>query len=160
MTRRRAVALLGLFVYILLLLDLALLQFPSTHPPTNLVPLHSIIADWRGGGRGFAVNFVGNLVAFMPIGLIPSLARPGRTTVWHVALFGFLLSAGIEVSQYISGRRVADVDDLILNTVGGLLGYSSWVVGQRCVPVASRFLKNGGATMQSAISQGALDRDP
>ena len=29
----------------------------------------------------------------------------------------------IEVVQYGSGRRVADVDDLILNTAGGVLGY-------------------------------------
>ncbi len=126
--------LLILSAYVLFILDLALLQFPARDPPTNLIPLHSIVADWTAGGRGFVVNFVGNIVAFMPIGLIPSLARPRRTTAWHAALSCLCLSAMIEVGQYFSGRRVADVDDLILNTLGGLLGY--WTL---------RYLRGRGA---------------
>src|SRR5271168_4424860 len=120
---RVAAVLLILSIYVLFIFDLALLQFPSRNPPPNFIPLHSIVADWTAGGRGFVVNFVGNLVAFMPIGLIPLLARPRGTTALHVALFCLGLSAMIEVVQYFSGRRVADVDDLILNTLGGLLGY-------------------------------------
>ncbi len=137
MSTRRTVALLCLLAYLLLLLDLALLQFPSNHPPSNFRPLHSIIADWRVGGRQLVVNFAGNLVAFIPIGLIPPLVRPRRTTAWHVALFCLCVSASIEVGQYISGRRVADVDDLILNTLGGLLGYILFVVGP-CKPKRAR----------------------
>ena len=38
-------------------------------------------------------------------------------------LFGLSLSLAIEGGQYLSGRRVTDVDDLILNTLGTLLGY-------------------------------------
>ncbi len=37
----------------------------------------------------------------------------------------------IEVVQYTSGRRVADVDDLILNTLGGLLGYGVLALSMR-----------------------------
>ena len=43
--------------------------------------------------------------------------------LWHVAVFSLSISFVIEVGQYISGRRVPDVDDLILNTLGGMLGY-------------------------------------
>src|SRR5262245_10662828 len=132
MTSRRTVVLLLLAVYVLFLFDLALLRFPSRNPTPNFVPLHSMVGDWSSGGREFVVNFLGNIVAFMPIGLIPPLARPRRTTAWQVALFSLSLSAMIEVGQYCSGRRVADVDDLILNTLGGLLGYCSVVgLGER-----------------------------
>jgi glycopeptide antibiotics resistance protein len=124
-TRHSAALLLILSAYVVFLLDLALLQFPSRNPPPNFIPLRSIVAGWIAGGRGFVVNFVGNIVAFLPIGLIPPLACPRRTTAWHVALFCLCLSAMIEVGQYFSGRRVADVDDLILNTLGGLLGYAT-----------------------------------
>jgi glycopeptide antibiotics resistance protein len=128
---RRGAALLPIIsLYVLFLFDLALLQFPSKDPPVNFIPMHSIVADWTAGGRGFVVNFVGNIVAFMPIGLMPFLARPRRTRAWHVALFCLCLSAMIEVGQYISGRRVADVDDLILNTLGGLVGY--WTLRYWC----------------------------
>lgn len=123
MTSRRIVVLLLLVSYVVFLFDLALLQFPSRNPRPNFLPLHSIIGDLRHGGREFVVNFLGNLVAFLPIGLIPPLARPRSTAAWHVAVFCGSLSALIEVLQYASGRRVADIDDLILNTLGGLLGY-------------------------------------
>jgi glycopeptide antibiotics resistance protein len=125
MSRRRAVILLLLAIYVLFLLDLALLQFPIRDPPTNVVPLRSIIDDWRKGGRGFVVNFLGNIAAFMPIGMIPHLARPRRAGAWHAALFSLSLSLLIEGVQYATGRRIADVDDLILNTSGGVLGHCS-----------------------------------
>jgi glycopeptide antibiotics resistance protein len=120
---RRIVAQVLLTLYVLFLFDLALIQFPSTNPPPNFIPFHSMIGDWNTGGREFAVNFLGNIVAFMPIGLIPPLARPRSTSARHAGLFCLSLSATIELVQYVSGRRVADVDDLILNTLGGLLGY-------------------------------------
>ncbi len=123
MSRRRAAILLLLAVYVLFLLDLALLQFPTRNPITNVVPLRSIVADWKSGGRDFVVNFLGNIVAFIPIGMIPRLARPRRARAWHAALLSLSLSALIEGVQYATGRRVADVDDLILNTTGGVLGH-------------------------------------
>ncbi len=112
-----------LSMYVLLLLDLALLEFPSRHPVPNPIPLRSIIADWTVGGRGFVVNFLGNIVAFMPIGMIPSLARPRRAGVRSAALLSLSSSVLIEAVQFTTGRRVADVDDIILNTAGGLLGH-------------------------------------
>jgi glycopeptide antibiotics resistance protein len=122
-SRLRGALLLLIAVYVLFILDLALLQFPARNPPTNFIPTHTMVADWRVGGQEFLVNFVGNIVAFMPMGLVPWLARPRKTRAWQVALFCLSLSAMIELAQYVSGRRVADVDDLILNTIGGLLGY-------------------------------------
>jgi glycopeptide antibiotics resistance protein len=123
MTSRRIVILVLLAFYVVFLFDLALLQFPSTNPQPNVLPLQSIIRDLRHGDRDLVVNFLGNLVAFLPIGLIPPLARPRATAAWHVAVFALTLSALIEALQYASGRRVADIDDLILNTLGALLGY-------------------------------------
>ena len=146
MTTKRTVALVALSVYVLFLLDLALLQFPSKNPRPNFIPLHSMIADWTAGGRGFVVNFVGNLVAFMPIGLMPSLARPRRTRAWHVALFCLCISAFIEVGQYASGRRVADVDDLILNTLGGLSGYFAFRITRHWTRICSRHRAQSGVS--------------
>ena len=132
MTLRRAVVLSLLSMYVLFLLDLALLQFPSPHPAPNPIPLRSIIGDWRAGGREFVVNFLGNIVAFMPIGMIPLLARPRWTRVWPAALLSLSLSVLIEAVQFSTGRRVADVDDIILNTAGGILGYYALSLSLSC----------------------------
>jgi glycopeptide antibiotics resistance protein len=133
--------------YVLFLFDLALVQFPSANPAPNFIPLHSIVGDWSTGGREFVVNFLGNIVAFLPIGVMPAVARPGRTTAWHAALFCLALSALIEVGQYSSGRRVADVDDLILNTLGGLLGYYA-------------LRRSGGQGTTKGRGSHGSDRDP
>jgi glycopeptide antibiotics resistance protein len=123
MMRLRIVLAVLLLAYIAFLFDLALLRFPATNPAPNFVPFRTIIGDWTAPWQEFVINFIGNIVAFMPMGLIPPLILGQRTKLWHVVLFGLSLSLAIEGSQYLSGRRMTDVDDLILNTLGSLLGY-------------------------------------
>jgi glycopeptide antibiotics resistance protein len=128
----RAAVFLLMAIYVLFLLDLAWFQFPTRSPMPNVVPLHTMISDWRDGGHGLILNFLGNIVAFVPIGMIPPLARPRGARFWHAALLSLSLSALIEAVQFASGRRYADVDDLILNTAGGVLGYGLlWVLRSR-----------------------------
>ena len=47
-----------------------------------------------------------------------------RLPLLRAALWGFLLSLGIESMQYILGSGVSELDDLILNTAGAVLGYA------------------------------------
>jgi glycopeptide antibiotics resistance protein len=119
---RRLIPSVVLVAYLLFLFDIAWLRFPATNPKPNWIPFHSMIGDWRNGGSGFVVNFLGNIVAFLPMGLLPPQIVRRRTTMWQIALFSLAISVAIETGQYISGRRVPDVDDLILNTAGGVLG--------------------------------------
>ena len=121
--KRRAILAAVLGVYIIFLLDIALIRFPAARPQPNWIPFRSIIHDWRNGGWGFLVNFVGNLVAFLPMGLLPPLIRRKRTALSQVSLFSLSISVAIESGQYLSGRRVPDVDHLILKTLGGARGY-------------------------------------
>jgi glycopeptide antibiotics resistance protein len=107
------------------------LRFLATNPKPNWIPFHSMIGDWRNGGRAFVVNFLGNIVAFLPMGLLPPHIVRRRTTMWRIALFSLAISLAIETGQFFSGRRVPDVDDLILNTVGGVLGYGLSRNGRR-----------------------------
>jgi glycopeptide antibiotics resistance protein len=144
--RRRAIWLL-MIGYVLFVLDLTWLQFPTARPEANLVPLRSMIGDWRLGGQELLVNFLGNIVVFIPIGMIPVLARPRGAAAWHSAVFCLLLSLVIELVQYASGTRTADVDDIILNTVGGILGYG--IVGLRLPWRASKKGYSAGNSAQT-----------
>jgi glycopeptide antibiotics resistance protein len=120
---RRTILALLLVLWIAFIFDLALFRFPAAKPVPNLIPLRSIIADWRAGGSPFVINFLGNIVAFLPMGALPPLIRRRRTALWQMVLFSLALSLVIELGQFFSGRRVPDVDDLILNTLGGVIGY-------------------------------------
>lgn len=82
-----------------------------------------------------------NVVVFMPLGvLLPLLVRvrslPG------VLLGGFLVSLAMEVLQWINavtvhGGHVADVNDLLANTLGAPLGYAAYRAALR-LPVLHR----------------------
>jgi glycopeptide antibiotics resistance protein len=119
---RRFILAAVLAAYLVFLFDLAWLCFLANNPKPNWIPFHSMISDWRNGGREFVVNFLGNIVAFLPMGLMSPLICGRRITIWQIALFSLAISLAIETGQFISGRRVPDVDDLILNTIGGVLG--------------------------------------
>ncbi len=94
-----------LAAYLVFMLTITLLILPMDHPSPNLVPFRSMAHDWRVGGRSFLVNFVGNIVAFMPFGLMIPLVRSRPTTVPEIALAGAVLSGSIELMQYATGRR-------------------------------------------------------
>lgn len=88
-----------------------------------------------GYWRYFTYLFVGNLIWFVPAGILTRL-RGGR--LWQAALAGFCLSLLVETAQFVLGSGVSELDDLILNTCGALLGYgmSGPFVGARaaCAP--------------------------
>ncbi len=97
------------------------------YPAYNLEPFKEISRFWtyrhRLGMWAFLLNVVGNVVAFMPCGFfLPIVSRRSRR--WYNTL---LISAGfslcVELLQLVSKVGSFDVDDILLNTAGGILGY-------------------------------------
>jgi glycopeptide antibiotics resistance protein len=75
------------------------------------------------GFRIFFINVFGNILAFMPMGFfLPALMGMRKNGVL-VVLCCFSLSLLVEVIQLAYRLGSFDVDDLFLNTCGGLLGY-------------------------------------
>jgi glycopeptide antibiotics resistance protein len=128
---RRPLSTILLAAWAVLLLDMTLRWFPKDRPPPNLAPFRSIRHDWREGGRHLWVNFVGNLVVFVPAGALLPRAWPWSARAGRVALVAAAFSASVEAAQYASGRRVADVDDVLLNATGALVGYGLAMVIDR-----------------------------
>jgi glycopeptide antibiotics resistance protein len=122
--RRSIPALVLLALYLLILF--ALTMAPTRRLPIqmiNLIPFKTIMAGIQRGGLLLNVNVLGNIVAFVPLGmLVPALGRrlSGPATILGASAF---VSISIEVLQWLFARRVADVDDVILNVFGALLGY-------------------------------------
>jgi glycopeptide antibiotics resistance protein len=132
-----------LTVYLVVLFDLTLLRFSMDRPAANLTPFHTIAHDWRAGGHEFVINLLGNLAAFVPLGVLLPSAWPGRVplSAWRAVATGAGLSLAIELAQYASGRRVADVDDVLLNAAGTLLGYGALRAARA---LGTRHLAEGG----------------
>ena len=85
----------------------------------QLEPFQEIIRAFRGPWVMFLM--LANIGIFAPVGFFTALLwRKPRW--WKSLLAGFGSSASIEFIQFFIGRST-DIDDLILNTVGALVGY-------------------------------------
>jgi hypothetical protein len=98
----------------------------------NLVPLVETVRMWRGATLHTSItNVGGNLAMFVPFGvLMPLLFAKSRRPL-SLAAQAFAVTTLIEAVQWLSRSRIFDVDDLILNTAGGLLGLGLYHVGVR-----------------------------
>ena len=80
-------------------------------------------------------NIFGNLLLFVPLGLFLPFTFPGTRSLKKIALIAFAGSVCIETIQlllrYIHTYRTVDIDDVILNTAGALLGYGIYVSWMR-----------------------------
>ena len=93
----------------------------------NLVPFQEIrrFIVYRDilGYRAVFLNIFGNVAAFLPFGFfLPEIWRQvGR---WYTMIvLSFTTSLCIELMQLVTKVGSFDVDDLLLNTIGGYLGY-------------------------------------
>jgi glycopeptide antibiotics resistance protein len=68
-------------------------------------------------------NLAGNIIGFMPFGFILPLLAKKFQKLGTVILHTFCLSLTFELLQLVFEFGSFDVDDLILNTLGGVLGY-------------------------------------
>jgi glycopeptide antibiotics resistance protein len=70
------------------------------------------------------INFIGNIILFIPLGFLFPYAFDKKVSIIKILIVGFIVSFGIEITQYLvlSSRR-ADIDDIILNVFGVLIGF-------------------------------------
>lgn len=92
----------------------------------NLVLLKEIkrFIEYREELGAFAVftNLFGNILIFVPYGFFISMASSARG-FFMTLFYSFGLSLCVEVFQLLTKVGSFDVDDLLLNTIGGVLGY-------------------------------------
>lgn len=84
------------------------------------------ISEFLTSGYNFRIiitNLVGNIVAFMPMGFLLPIAFSRLDKFHKVLVISLFATLMIEVSQYISGVGASDIDDVILNLLGAVIGY-------------------------------------
>lgn len=93
----------------------------------NLVLLKEIKRGfwcYRNGMKGyFLLNVVMNVVAFMPFGFLLPLIHSGHRKFSHIVFLGFEMTLFIELVQLLLRVGSFDVDDILLNMTGAILGF-------------------------------------
>lgn len=94
----------------------------------NLVPFKEIMR-YQIGSRLFIKNVIGNIVLFIPYGIFVSLYAK-LDKLFHSLGLVMFASVIVETTQLMIGR-VFDIDDIILNIIGGLIGYGIYRIMDR-----------------------------
>ena len=84
----------------------------------NLVPIVHLFDVYDG----WLINIIGNVTMFIPVGLVWPFCFKKLDTLGKTILAGAGFSLFIEITQLPFFDRCSDVDDLILNTTGILIG--------------------------------------
>ena len=102
----------------------------------NLVPFASVKQLWQMESRSLIwklSQIAGNVLVFLPLGYMVPLLFKNMRRFGKVLLLSFGISLVFELMQYLFGLGCMDVDDLILNLIGGVLGYGAYrLLAQIC----------------------------
>lgn len=90
----------------------------------DLRPFWSYKAFYDGQTELLMENAM-NVVAFFPIGFLLGVSIKGIRW-WHILLYGLCVSIGLEILQYALMRGLAEVDDVMHNALGCMMG--CWMV--------------------------------
>lgn len=150
---------LSFMIYILLLIKFIIFKYPYEQ-------IVEISSDWKAevifvglGSANFMPfktirmyikyadrlnsfeNLAGNIIAFVPFGMMLPLINT-RTSIWkYVFANALVFVIGIELFQLVSAFGVFDVDDIILNCFGVILGYVIYIKSRSMFPVFDKKIR-------------------
>ncbi|MYL65323.1 VanZ family protein [Bacillus hwajinpoensis] len=118
---------LGIYLLALFYATLFIYNYYPYGKSVNLVLFDSIKLMWESGSYWLILkNIIGNILLFMPLGfLMPLVSKKGKSFL-IIGIIGFLTSTVIELLQYFVAHRIFDIDDILLNALGALVGYGAY----------------------------------
>lgn len=124
---------IGVLVYFLFFAESLGRDLSSRNYSYNLVPFREILRFINNvqilGTNAVILNTLGNVVAFIPFGFFITPVWGKKISFKYASLLTFNISLLVEIIQLITKVGTFDVDDIILNTAGGMIGimlYFAW----------------------------------
>ena len=96
----------------------------------NIIPFYWINTGYSW--RMIVSDFIPNILMFAPFGIFLPLAFKKMRKCLLVTLAAFCLSVTVETAQYFIGRT-ADINDVIANTIGGILGFLLFLAANKFI---------------------------
>ena len=130
---------LSFCLYILCLFQVVTFEYDVSWATNNFIPFKEILR-YNITSHLFFKNVLGNMILFLPFGFYTSYyLKVDKIKIPF--LLTFIASISIEVVQMCIGR-VFDVDDIILNVIGGALGYYIYSILRIIVERLPRFCRS------------------
>jgi glycopeptide antibiotics resistance protein len=143
LSSKRELFLLLVVIYIVSIASITVIPLPEfrkdelSTPHINLIPLATIVGGIIGIFKdvhhqlvliNVSENFFGNILMFIPFGILIPILNTKYDDLKKIFWTALLCSAIIETIQFLSMSfniyRYVDIDDVILNTTGAVIGYA------------------------------------
>ncbi len=130
-----------MLIFILYILSLYyIVTYQDTNYGTNnFIPFKEIFR-YKITSKLFIRNVLGNIILFVPLGIFLSYYIKLKN-MFPCLILSILISSCIEFIQAKIGRTL-DVDDIILNMLGGILGYFIYKYGYKLINKLPKFIKS------------------
>ena len=99
--------------------------------PLRVNPVPFVMLFDYENKRELLANVIGNFCMFIPSGIVLPIVYRKLDSFWKVAGAGVVLSLCIEILQLPFFQRTSDIDDLILNTAGVMVGYGFYALASK-----------------------------
>ena len=110
------------------------------NPNINLIPFSD----------GLSLSFILNIFLFIPLGFFCPMISKTYEYVKNDILFGFGLSLIVEISQLFTLYRATDINDLITNILGTLIGYLCFRLAIK-LKLAKSYSEHGGSLKKDVL---------
>jgi len=134
----RELLMLVFILYILCLYHVVTMQ-DINYGGINLVPFKEMFR-YEIGSYKFIKNIIGNILLFIPYGFFSSYYLNNKKVSTNIMLC-LIATFSIEAIQYYIGR-VFDIDDIILNVIGGFIGYLLYISLMAIKEKLPKFMKS------------------
>lgn len=101
----------------------------------NLIPFKTV-TDYIISNRHYSagilfINLIANIIVFIPLGFLLPIIKENMRSFFRVVFVSFIIILGAESLQYIFNVGIFDVDDIILNMLGVMIGYIGFKIVHR-----------------------------
>jgi len=134
----KEIFMLAFVLYILCLFQVVTSQDINMISGNNFIPFKEIFR-YKFGERLFVKNIIGNVIMFIPYGFFVPIYSGIRKNKGAFTLIIFA-SIAIEVTQLMIGR-IFDIDDILLNVLGGMLGFWFFVALDKLCGILPKFFR-------------------
>jgi glycopeptide antibiotics resistance protein len=109
--------------YMLVVVYATLLRSGAYYGAGIQPPFSSYLTAWYQFNNREWRNIILNIAMFVPFGFLFSVCTAPRSKLWKTFLAGLLFTTAIETLQLLLGRGIFEMDDIINNTLGAVIGY-------------------------------------
>ena len=113
------------------------------HRSYNFIPFKTIIeyTFFSHNLNISVVNIVGNILAFVPMGFLVPIVFSKANSLKNIVIIVLIATNCIEIIQFISGVGTCDVDDVILNLIGGIIGFQTYKIVSKKINLDGEFFR-------------------